>query len=115
MSAETVQTGRQAVEAAIQRFFHMCNTHCPGNVAPLLTPDVEFLADQAANGIDATGAYFKWLWESYPDLTFRVENMVIDGLNVAAEVSYKNGPEKDGARCFVFRMKGDLIRRIRCY
>lgn len=117
MSLGTVQTGRQAVEDAVTRFFHMCNTHCLPNVVPLLTSDVELQADQLLAGVEAVGGYFKWLWESYPSLAFRVDNVIIDseGKHVATEVAYENGPAHSGVRCFVFQMRGDLIRRIRCY
>ncbi|HEY3368058.1 MAG TPA: nuclear transport factor 2 family protein [Symbiobacteriaceae bacterium] len=115
MTPGTVQTGRQAVEAAVSRFFHMLNTHCLANVSPLLTSDVELQADQAMKGLEAVNGYFKWLWDSYPSLAFRVESMIIDGTSVAAEVTYQDGPAKEGARCFVFQMRGELLRRIRCY
>lgn len=106
---------REAMDVAVSRFFHMSNSHCPGNVAPLLTADVEFQADENASGQDAVNAYFVRLWEAYPELTFRVENMIADEHGAAAEVSYTGGPGGNGQRCFVFQFRGDHIRRIRCY
>lgn len=112
---QAATTDRDAMELAVNRFFHMANTHCPGNLAPLLTPDVLLLADQEAKGEEAVHAYFVFLWESYPELTFRVENVIVDGAAAAAEVSYEHGPQGTGARCFTFQFKQGRIRRIRCY
>ncbi|MGE5674097.1 MAG: nuclear transport factor 2 family protein [Mycobacterium leprae] len=115
MSDSIIQTGRQAVESAVTRFFHMCNSHCPGNLAPLLTPDVELVADRKAQGLEGVNAYFVGLWESYPDLTYRVESILIDGTGAAAEATYTDGQGGKGNHCFVFQFRGDLIRRVRVY
>lgn len=109
------QTERERMELAVSRFFHMANSHCPGNLAPLLTDDVELLADQEARGEEAVHKYFVWLWDCYPELTFKVESTIVNGTSAAAEVTYAEGPNGKGARCFVLHFRGDLIRRIRCY
>ncbi|MFZ5814372.1 MAG: nuclear transport factor 2 family protein [Bacillota bacterium] len=115
MTQSAVDAGRDTLEQAVTRFFHMCNTHCPGNLAPLMTPDVECLADRAAKGQEEVHAYFVELWEAYPKLTFLVQNVLVDGSGAAAEVTYTDGPHGSGARCLLFQFRGNLIRRIRCY
>lgn len=115
MTQSAIQRDREVLEQAVTRFFHMCNTHCPGNLAPLMTHDVEFLADRESRGQDEVNAYFVWLWEAYPALTFLVESVLIDGSRAAAEVTYTGGPSGAGARCMLFQFRGDQVRRIRCY
>ncbi len=115
MAQSVVEMDRNVVEQAVMRFFHMCNTHCPGNLAPLMTPDVEFLADENSVGQDAVNAYFVELWEAYPELTFVVENVLVDGSGAAAELSYTKGPDQNGTRCIIMQFKGNLVRRMRCY
>lgn len=110
-----VQTGRQVVESAVTRFFHMCNSHCPGNLAPLLTADVELSAPESVQGPEAVNTYFVRKWEGRPDLTYRVESILIDGTTAVAETTFRNGDQAGGRECFIFQMKGDLIRRIRVY
>lgn len=102
-------------EEVVTRFFNMLNSHCPGNVVPLLTTDVELLADEAATGQEAVNAYFMRLWEAYPCITFVTENMIVGETGIAAEVSYAAGPGGKGERCMVFAFRGDKIRRVRCY
>jgi predicted ester cyclase len=102
------------LEQAVTRFFHMLNSHCPGNVVPLLTPDVELIADEKATGSEAVNAFFIRLWEAYPCINFTVENLIISEA-VAAEVTFDGGPGGKGDRCMVFQFKGEKIRRIRCY
>lgn len=106
---------RESMESAVSRFFHMSNSHCPGNLAPLLTTDAELRADENAAGHDAVNAYFVRLWEAYPEIIFRTENLIIGEHDAVAEVSYTGGPGGNGERCFVFNFRGDMIRRIRCY
>lgn len=115
MTQRAIQT-RQAIEQAVARFFHMCNTHCPGNLAPLMTPDVEVMvAGRKTQGQDPVHALLVWLWEGYPDLTFRVEHLLVDEAGAAAEVTYTGGPAERGAACVIFEFRGDLIRRVRAY
>lgn len=109
------QSERERLELAVARFFHMANSHCPANLAPLLTDDVELLADQQAQGEEAVHRYFVWLWDCYPELTFKLENAIVNGTSAAAEVTYTGGPGGRGARCIVLHFRGELIRRIRCY
>jgi len=115
MAQSVAEVSREALEQAVMRFFHMCNTHCPGNLAPLMTPDVELRADREARGQEAVNAYFVELWEGYPELTFSVENLLVDGSSAVAEVSYSHGPGGAGDRCIVMQFKGSLIRRMRSY
>lgn len=112
--AQTVMTERERIEQAVTRFFHMCNTHCPGNLAPMLTADVELAAEREARGQEDAHSYFVWLWQTYPDLTFRVEHVIVDGTAAAAEVT----SEAKGLRlprCVVFNFRDGLIRRIKWY
>jgi predicted ester cyclase len=105
----------ETLEQAVTRFFHMLNSHCPGNVVPLLTSDVELIADEKAVGADAVNAFFIRLWEAYPCINFTAENLIISETAVAAEVTFDGGPGGKGDRCMVFQFKGEKIRRIRCY
>jgi predicted ester cyclase len=109
------ESSRDQTEQAVTRFFHMCNSHCPGNIAPLMTQDVELVADESAQGQDGVNAYFVRLWDAYPELTFRVENTIVNHTGAAVEVAYENGPNGRGARCIVFHMRAGLIRRVRFY
>jgi hypothetical protein len=112
----TVQTSRQeAMEKAVTRFFNMLNSHCPGNVVPLLTPDVELQADENAEGQEAVNAFFIRLWEAYPCISFVITNLIVSEKGAAAEVSYSAGPNGKGERCMVFSFREEKIRRIRCY
>lgn len=112
----TVQPTRLAtMEKTVSRFFNMLNSHCPGNVVPLLTTDVEILADETTVGQEAANAFFLRLWEAYPCITFVTTNMIVGETGVAAEVSYTAGPNGKGARCMVFSFRDDLIRRVRVY
>lgn len=108
-------THKEAIEQAITRFLHMLNSHCPGNLAPLLTPDVEIFADDEAKGLEAANGYFIRLWEAYPCINMVAENIIVGDTGAAAEVTYEGGPQGKGARCFVFHFRGDQIRRVRCY
>ncbi|HWI61380.1 MAG TPA: nuclear transport factor 2 family protein [Symbiobacteriaceae bacterium] len=113
---KTVQVPvQELIEQAVVRFFHMLNSHCPGNVVPLLTADVELLADEKAEGAEAVNAFFIRLWEAYPCINFTVENLLVSETGAAAEVTYNGGPKGTGSRCMVFAFKGEKIRRIRCY
>lgn len=105
----------EIIEQAITRFFHMLNSHCPGNLAPLMTTDVELEADDIAVGQDAVNQFFMRLWEGYPCITFSTENVIVNDVGAAAEVTYDNGPKGKGARCLIFAFRGDKIRRVRCY
>jgi len=114
--AKTLQeTNLQSIEDAVIRFLNMLNSHCPGNLAPHLTPDAELQADEEARGLDAVNQFFIRLWDSYPCITFVPENIIVSESGAAAEVTYEAGPGGKGARCMVFSFKGDKIRRIRCY
>jgi hypothetical protein len=114
--AKTIELTHHAiVELAIIRFFQMLNSHCPGNLAPLMTPDVELLADESAAGQETVNAFFMHLWEAYPCMSFVVQNVITNDTGAAAEVTYENGPKGKGARCLVFQFKGDKIRRVRFY
>lgn len=115
MSQSISLTRREELEQAVTRFFHMCNTHCPGNLAPLLTYDVELIDVWEATGQDDVHKYFVWLWQAYPEMTYRVENMLVDGSAAAAEVTTVGGPQGRAQRCFVLHFRDGLIRRIRCY
>lgn len=113
--AHTVMTERERIEQAVTRFFHMCNTHCPGNLAPLMTPDVELIeAVREARGQEGVHSYFVELWQDYPALTFRVEHVLVDGTVAAAEVTAEDDGGR-GARCVVFHFRDGLIRRMRWY
>ena len=105
----------EATEQAVTRFFHMLNSHCPGNLAPLLTADVEIYADEEAKGLEAANAFFIRLWEAYPCINFVAESIIVGETGAAAEVTYEGGPKGKGSRCFVFHFRGDHIRRVRCY
>ncbi|HYF95949.1 MAG TPA: nuclear transport factor 2 family protein [Symbiobacteriaceae bacterium] len=105
----------ETIEQAVVRFVHMLNSHCPGNVMPLMTPDVELHADETAVGAEAVNAFFIRLWEAYPCINFTVENLIISETGAAAEVAYQGGPKGQGDRCMVFAFRGEKIRRIRCY
>lgn len=105
----------ETIEQAVVRFVHMLNSHCPGNVVPLLTPDVELLADEKAVGADAVNAFFIRLWDGYPCINFTVENLIVSETGAAAELAYQGGPNGHGERCMIFAFKGEKIRRIRCY
>src|SRR5690606_17854234 len=85
--SQSVMMDRVRVEEAVTRFFHMCNSHCPGNVAPLLTADVELIDRSEVRGHEDVHTYLVWLWQRYPDLTFRVEHVLVDGHLAAAEVT----------------------------
>jgi hypothetical protein len=115
MSGTAAMTHHAAVELAVTRFFQMLNSHCPGNLAPLMTTDVELIADEEAAGQEAANAFFIRLWEAYPCISFVVRNVIINETGAAAEVTYANGPKGTGERCFVFQFKGEKIRRVRCY
>lgn len=106
---------REAVEAAVSRFFHMCNSHCPGNVAPLVTSDVEFHTGEVLHGPEEIHAYLVKLWEGHPNLAFRVDHVLVDENTAAAEVTCKDGPKEKAEGCFLFQLRGGLIRRIRWY
>ncbi|MDF2627426.1 MAG: hypothetical protein K0R39_1257 [Symbiobacteriaceae bacterium] len=106
---------QETIEQAVVRFLHMLNSHCPGNVIPLLTPDVELSADEKAAGAEAVNGYFIRLWEAYPCINFSVENLIVGEHGASAEVAYEGGPKGRGERCMVFAFKGDKIRRIRVY
>jgi len=105
----------ETIEQAVVRFFHMLNSHCPGNVVPLLTNDVELVADEQATGAEAVNGFFIRLWDAYPCINFTVENLIVSETGAAAELTYNGGPKGQGVRCMVFAFKGDKIRRIRCY
>jgi len=112
--AQNVMTERERIEQAVTRFFHMCNTHCPANLAPLMTGDVELTAERASRGQEDAHAYFVWLWQTRPDLTFRVEHVLVDGVSAAAEVTVEEqGQRREG--CVIFHFRDGLIRRIRFY
>jgi|GEM_PF-2228792 len=115
MTQNAVQTDREVIEQAISRFVHMLNSHCPANLAPLMTADVELLADEEAKGTDAVNAFFVRLWEAYPCISFKVESTIIDENRAAVEVSYRSGPNNHGARCLVIKFRDGLLRRVRCY
>jgi hypothetical protein len=115
MAQTADRTQVQVMEEQVTRFFHMLNSHCPVNTAPLLTPDVELHADERAVGQEAVNAFFLRLWEAYPCIAFRVENLIIGETGAAAEVTYTAGPGGQGARCLIFQFRGGLIRRVRCY
>jgi len=108
-------TVREAREQFVARFFHMLNTHCPANVAPLLTDDVELVADVEARGQVEVQAYLAKLWEASPCLAFVPKHILLDGDYAAAEVTYSGGQDGKGARCFILRFRDDKIRRIRVY
>lgn len=112
--SQSVMTDRVRLEEAVTRFFHMCNSHCPGNVAPLLTADVELTAERTASGQEGVHSYLVWLWQTYPDLTFRVEHVLVDGPAAAAEVTAEAQGERR-ARCVIFHFRDGLIRRMRWY
>lgn len=115
MTQSAIQGSRQAIEQAVARFFHMCNTHCPGNLAPLMTADIEVEVGRRAQGQDQVHALLVWLWEGYPELTIRVEQILVDESSAAAEVTYTGGSGERGAACVLFQFRGDLIRRVRAY
>lgn len=106
---------REAREQAVTRFFHMLNTHCPGNLAPLLTDDVELTAEAEVRGQTEVQAYLAKLWETSPCLAFSPKHILLDGDYAAAEVAYSGGQDGKGARCFILRFRDDKIRRIRVY
>lgn len=112
--SQSVMTDRVRLEEAVTRFFHMCNSHCPGNVAPLLTADVELIDQSEARGQEDVHTYLVWLWQAYPDLTFRVEHVLVDGNMAAAEVTAEAQGECR-SRCVVFHFRDGLIRRMRWY
>lgn len=109
------QVERDVLEQAVARFFHMYNTHCPGNLAPLLTDDVELLAPEEIQGRDAVHAYLSKLSERYPCMALVPANILVDGSRAAAEVTYTAGPNGSGGQCVLFDFRGDQIRRIRIY
>lgn len=115
MSQSMSLTQREALEQAVTRFFHMCNTHCPGNLAPLMTYDVELIDVGEVSGQEDVNKYFVWLWQAYPEMVYRVENMLVDGNTVAAEVTTAAGPQGRIQRCVIFQFRDGLIRRIRSY
>lgn len=112
--AQTAMTERERIEQAVTRFFHMCNTHCPGNLAPLMTADVELIAEREARGQEDVHSYFVELWQNYPDLTFRVEHVLVDGTTAAAEVTAEDDGDS-GSRCVVFHFRDGHIRRMKWY
>lgn len=112
--SQSVMTERTRVEEAVTRFFQMCNSHCPGNVAPLLTADAEVLDARAARGPEGVHSYLVWLWQTCPDLTFRVEHILVDGHMAAAEVLVEAQGECR-RRCVLFQFRDGLIRRMRWY
>lgn len=106
---------REETELAVTRFFHMANSHCPGNLAPLFTPDVEWSGAEPIQGQEAVNAHFLRLWERYPELTYHVEDVLVDGERAAAEVTCEHGPGECRAHCVLFHFRGGRIRRIRVY